>query len=58
MNYDSNHHLQATVAEILSYVDGTKVLTFPYIKGTAERLPNLTWEYHTAEQIENRVIVK
>lgn len=58
MNYDSNHYLQKNVDEILSYVDGTKVLTFPYAKGTAVSLPNLKWEYHTAEQIANRVIVK
>lgn len=58
MNYDSNHYLQENVDEILSYVDGTKILTFPYAKGTAKSLPNLTWEYHTAEQIANRVIVK
>ena len=58
MKYDSNHHLQSSVDEILSYVDGTKILTFPYAKGTAKSLPNLTWEYHTAEQIANRVIVK
>ena len=58
MNYDSNHYLQKNVDEILSYVDGTKVLTFPYEKGTAISLPNLKWEYHTAEQIANRVIVK
>ena len=58
MNYDSNHYLEANVDEILSYVDGTKILTFPYTKGSAEMLPNLTWEYHTAEQIANRIIVK
>lgn len=58
MNYDSNHYLQKNVDEILSYVDGTKVLTFPYVKGTAVSLPNLKWEYHTEEQITNRVIVK
>ena len=58
MNYASNHHLQECVDEILSYVDGSKVLTFPYTKGTAEFIPNLTWEYHTDEQIANRVIVK
>ena len=58
MNYDTNHYLQDNVDEILSYVDGTKVLTFPYVKGTATKIPNLTWEYHTAEQIQNRKIVK
>ena len=58
MNYESNHYLQTVVDEILSYVDGTKVLTFPYIKGTAKSLPNLEWKYHTPEQIKARVIVK
>lgn len=55
---DPNHYLEQNVDEILSYVDGTKVLTFPYTVGKAKSLPNLTWKYHTEEQIKNRIIVQ
>lgn len=58
MNYEANHYLQTAVDEILSYVDGTKVLKFPYKVGKYKSLPNLQWKYHTEEQIQNRVIVK
>lgn len=58
MNYEANHYLQTAVDEIISYVDGTKVLTFPYEVGKYKSLPNLQWTYHTEEQIQNRVIVK
>ena len=54
LGIEGNTHLLTKDCEILTYAEGTKVLTFPYARGTAKVLPNLEWKYHTAEEIAAR----
>ena len=43
---EENEILQKNATECLSWGDGTKVLTFPYVVGSAKSLPMRTWIYH------------
>lgn len=54
LGIEGNTHLLTKDCEILTYAEGTKVLTFPYARGTAEVLPKLEWKYHTPEEIAAR----
>lgn len=55
---DTNTYLEASVDEVLSYGDGTKILTFPYTTGSAKSLANMKWSYHTEEEIAARTFVE
>lgn len=41
-----NLFLQKSAQEFMSWGDGTKIFTFPYHPGEAERLCGQTWDYH------------
>lgn len=49
---EANKHLQEKAEECMAWGDGTKILTFPYEVGTAEKLPLREWKYN-AEPREN-----
>jgi len=54
LGIEGNTHLLTKDCEILTYAEGTKVLTFPYTRGSAKVLTNLEWKYHTPEEIAIR----
>lgn len=47
---EENEHLKSVAKECLAHGNGTVVLTFPYVKGTAETKPPCDWRYNDGER--------
>ena len=45
----ANTALREQAAEAFIYGDGTKIMTFPYVKGTMKSLPLNPWNYNKGQ---------